>query len=315
MQTHLSVSQLIQLLESRIALNEVIEGRNNHANIDIQAAREGRALLMGTLNLIHCNQIQIIGRTEYEYLSTLDDETQKTTLDWLFSCDTRLVIFADGMPIDDEFRRRSQKALIALTRTPVTHFEVISELRHIISEQLADRTNLHGVFMEVAGTGVLLVGEPGIGKSELALELVSRGHRLIADDAPLFAKTSPNTLRGECPDLLQDFLEVRGLGILNIREMFGDNAIKPEQHLELIVRLEHWNPNDLNHQERWQQGEKKRDIMGIKVTEVTVPVAPGRNLAILVEAAARNHLLRLHGYDSAAEFSRKLRMTMDNSES
>lgn len=314
MRNQLTVSQLISLLGETIELSEVIEGESSSALIDIEAAREGKALLMGTLNLIHCNQIQIIGQTEYDYLQGLDHEGREKTLDWLFSCDTRLVVFVDGTPFDEQIKNRAIKSSVSLIRTQVTHFEIISDLRYIISEQLADRTNLHGVFLEVAGTGVLLIGEPGIGKSELALELVTRGHRLIADDAPLFAKISPNTLRGECPELLQDFLEVRGLGILNIRQMFGDNAIKPETNLELIVRLEHWNPADLGHKERWHKGENTREIMGVNVTEVLVPVAPGRNLAIMVEAAARNHLLRAHGYDSAQEFSKKLRHTLDNPE-
>ncbi|CAG0910749.1 unnamed protein product, partial [Cyprideis torosa] len=193
-----------------------------------------------------------------------------------------------------------------LVSTPATHFEVISLLRHIISEQLAERTSLHGVFMEVAGTGVLLIGEPGIGKSELALELISRGHRLIADDAPMFVKIAPDTLRGECPELLRDFLEVRGLGVLNLRQMYGDNAIKPTQDLELIVHLQHCDLQKLEAKDRWKHTENTRKIMDVTIAEVQVPVAPGRNLAILVEAAARNHLLRAHGYNATEDFNTKL---------
>lgn len=315
MQTQLSVSDLLELLETRIQLTRISHNADGSSLIDLQAARTGRALLLGTLNLIHCNQIQIIGQTERDYICSLDSKQLETTLDWLFSCDTQLVVFVDNTPVDDFLKAKSEETGTTLVSTPISHFEVITQLRHVITERLADRTTEHGVLMEVAGIGVLLVGEPGVGKSELALELVSRGHRLIADDAPIFAKTSPDTLRGECPELLQDFLEVRGLGVLDIRRMYGDNAIKPVKNLELIVRLEQCDPQALITRNRWPHEPTTRDIIGIPIQEVTVPVAPGRNLAILVEAAARNHLLRTHGYDSISAFTTRLREQMDNASS
>ncbi|CAG0907585.1 unnamed protein product [Cyprideis torosa] len=312
MQTQLSVAYLLNLLKSRVQLTRIAGLRENPTLIDIQAARSGRAMLPGTLNLIHCNQIQIIGRTENEYLQTLNDAQLSTTQTWLFSCDTRLILFVDDTPIDPEYCRLGKEAGITLVSTPVSHFDVITQVRHIISEQLADRTHQHGVFMEVAGIGVLLAGEPGVGKSELALELICRGHRLIADDAPVFAKTSADTLHGECPSMLRDFLEVRGLGVLNVRQLYGDNAVKPAQTLELIVQLEQCDPNSLDTKDRWPHDAKTRDIMGVAIPETTVQIAPGRNLAILVEAAARNHLLRLHGYDSNKAFQIRLHEHMEN---
>lgn len=166
----------------------------------------------------------------------------------------------------------------------------------------APSLTLHGVFMDVSGFGVLLRGQSGIGKSEMALGLINRGHRLVADDAVDLKLIGTETLIGSCPPLLQDFLEVRGLGILNIRVMFGDNAIKDSKRLQLIVKMATFNDEELKHIDRLHGMYRIESILGIEVPEVTIPVAPGRNLAVLIETAVRNQVLKHNGYDASAEF-------------
>jgi len=178
-------------------------------------------------------------------------------------------------------------------------------LAHMMTQALAPSTFLHGVFLEVSGLGVLITGDPSVGKSELALELITRGHRLVADDALEVFSVSPDTLEGRCPTLLLDFMEVRGLGVLNVRRLFGDTAVKQKKNLKLIVHL---SPAD-----KWQEVDRldmrasKRNILGVEIPEVRIPVAVGRNLAVLVEVAVRNHILKLRGFNSAQEFSERQR--------
>lgn len=167
----------------------------------------------------------------------------------------------------------------------------------------APKKILHGVFMEIADIGVLISGESGIGKSELALELVSRGHRLIADDAPEFERIEPAAINGTCPELLQNFLEVRGLGILNIREIYGGNAVRANKHLGLIIELL---PAEMNTiKDRTQSTEKKTNVFGVDIPTILLPVAAGRNLAVLIEAIVRNHLLTGNGYSASKDFIKR----------
>jgi HPr kinase/phosphorylase len=188
---------------------------------------------------------------------------------------------------------------------------LINRLNFHLTQSLSARITVHGVFMEVLGAGVLLSGESGIGKSELALALLSRGHRLIADDAPEFANTVPRMLVGYCPEPLHDFLEVRGLGILNVRAMFGDSALAPEHVLDLVIHLKEMEGHELAAIDRLHGVQRHREMLGIEVPEVTIPVAEGRNLAVLVEAAVRNELLKSRGYDAGAEFIARQRIHIE----
>jgi len=258
-------------------------------------------LVAGPLSDIHPNRIQVIGHAEQRYLEALG-EARKPLLERLFNSPTRVVVLVDGVAADPILLTRAEQAGVVVLVSPLSVRTVLDHLQYFATLRLSDKTTLHGVFMEVLGMGVLITGDPAVGKSELALELVSRGNRLVADDAPEFTRVAPDLVSGSCPPLLRDFLEVRGLGVLNIRAMFGDNAIKHDKYLRLIVHLQSMTEQELATMERLAARRETCEILGVPIPQVTIPVAPGRNLAILVEAAVRAHLLTLQGYNATEEF-------------
>lgn len=258
--------------------------------------------LIGHLNFIRPNRIQVLGKMELNHIASLDRDARQNAMVQLFSSPVSMVIVSDNLEIPMDFISQAGHAGIPLLAASVESRELISNLRYHLSGLLAKSTTLHGVFMEVMGCGVLLTGESGIGKSELALELISRGHRLVADDAPEFCRIAPDTIRGSCPPLLREFLEVRGLGVLNVRTLFGDSAIKHTKYLRLIIKLEEMTDETLAHIDRLRGCHRVCKVLDIPIPEITLPVAAGRNLAVVVETAIRNHLLSLKGYDSAQDF-------------
>ncbi len=261
--------------------------------------------LVGSLNCIHPNRIQIIGPAELRYLQGLSERAYLETVDRLFSGKPLAILFTDDLTPAEIFLKRAQRSGTSLLLTPRSDEEATAYLQYFLTRALAERRIIHGVFMDVLGTGVLLVGDPAVGKSELALELIHRGHRLIADDAPEFAHIAPEVLEGTCPRLLRDFLEVRGLGILNIRAMFGESAIEQRKPLDLIINLRALAEAELAQIDRFKGTLSSRSILGVEVPEIIMPVAPGRNLAVLVEAAVRHQTLRTRGYDAGADFSER----------
>lgn len=270
------------------------------------AAKFPGMALVGHLNFVHPNRVQVIGSAEIEYLKKLGTEGRKKAIHELFACETSaVVIVANGDEADADMLRESDAMRLPLFSSPMPSPRVIDDLQYHLTRALAARVVMHGVFMEVLSIGVFLTGDSGIGKSELALELLSRGHRLIADDAVEFCRIGPNVLEGYCPDMLCDFLEVRGLGILNVRAMFGQTAVRREKSLHLILRLEELGSQRPSNIDRLQAEQKTRTVLGMDVPEVVLFVAPGRNLAVLVEAAARNHILRLRGINPLEEFMKK----------
>ena len=193
-------------------------------------------------------------------------------------------------------------ALAELFTSPQASPGLMNILSHHLTQVLADSTNRHGVFLDVMGVGVLITGDSSIGKSELALELITRGYRLIADDMVDLYKVAPDRLEGRCPALLQDFLEVRGLGILNIRALFGETAVAPRKNLRLIVHLEKMSKLHPGEIDRLEISSTAQDILGVEIPQVRIPVAAGRNLAVLVEVAVRNHILQTRGINSTEQF-------------
>jgi len=262
--------------------------------------------LVGHLNFVHPNRVQVLGRAEIEYLNTFNPAARKQAIHNLFACKTTtVVVIAHDEKVPDDLVAGANAAKLPLLATPLPSPKIIDRLQYYLTRALAGRVTLHGVYMEVMGVGVLLTGKSGIGKSELALELLSRGHRLIADDAVEFSRISPNVLLGRCPGVLSDFLEVRGLGILNVRAMFGDTAVRDEKTLRLIVHLETLRKQRFNAIDRLQAEQKTRTILDVEIPEAALFVAPGRNFAVLVEAATRNHILRMRGVDPLAELVKR----------
>lgn len=261
--------------------------------------------LVGYLNLIHPHQIQIIGNMEIKYLEGLRDISMQDAVTQIFQNNPACIIIAEGCRVPTLLKRKSNEHGIPLFSSFTSSSRIYDVLHYFLSNLFADRSTLHGVYMEVMTLGVLITGPSAIGKSELALELISRGHRLIADDAPLFSKVAPEIIDGSCPDALQDFLEVRGLGVINVRELYGDNAIKKNKYLRLILQLEPMEKEGLLSLDRLEGSYSTRTILDMEIPEITLPVAPGRNLAIMVECAARNYILRDNGYNAAEVFSER----------
>jgi len=274
---------------------------------------------IGYLNLIHPHQIQIIGLYELAYLDALEKHVYQDALKQLFeNKNVACIIIVDSTRGPRDLQEYADYHQIPLFSSHLSGENVINALHTTLSRLLAERITLHGVFMDVLGMGVLIMGDSGTGKSELALELVSRGHRLVADDAPEFRKITPDTISGACPLSMTPFLEVRGLGILNVQALFGDSAIKKDKYLRLIVHLEHMSPERLKKVDRLQGDYGVRQVLGVEVPEIRLPVAPGRNLAVLLECAVRNHSLKMQGYNAAEDFCERqqqaMQMLANNSE-
>lgn len=273
-----------------------------------------RSTLVGHLNLMHRNRIQVLGKFECHYLRRLSDIERLDALDNLFNWRTGGVIISDDIEVSKEFINRANAKSIPLFISPLSSNDLITSIRYYMANMLADKITLHGVFMEVMGTGVLITGESGIGKSELALELISRKHRLIADDAPEFTRIAPELLLGSCPPMLHDFLEVRGLGVLNIREMYGDNALKMSKYLRLIIHLKRMDIEDRQRIDRLYGTRDSRKILEVEIPEFILPVATGRNLAVMVEAAVQNQILLKNGFDASEEFIQRQRDYIESNE-
>lgn len=258
--------------------------------------------LIGHLNFVHPNRVQVLGCAEMDYLGQLGADALMLAIENLFSTELAAVIVANGEIVPDPLLAASQRTNTPLFTSPQASPELMVVLSHYLANALAESTSVHGVMLEVNGIGVMLTGESSTGKSELALELLTRGHRFIADDVVDLYKTAPDTLSAQSPTMLQDFLEVRGLGILNIRALFGELAIKMKKNLKLIVHLK--SPVDASQESvsRLDMHASNETILGVDIPKVRIPVAVGRNLAVLVEVATRNHILRMRGVNNAEEF-------------
>ena len=263
----------------------------------------GSKSLVGYLNLIHPHQIQILGATELKYFEGLRSISKQDALRQLFTPGPACIIVSRNKPVPAFLKRKCSEYNVPLFSSPLSSSKLSESLHYYLNNLFADVLTLHGVYLEVHAIGVLITGPSGVGKSELALELITRGHRLVADDAPQFSRLAPDIINGTCPAALQDFLEVRGLGIINVRELFGDSAIKINKYLRLIIRLEPLSKESIKQIDRLEGSYTTRNILDLEIPEITLPVAPGRNLAVLLECAARNHMLRISGYNASEVFT------------
>ncbi|HWK71789.1 HPr(Ser) kinase/phosphatase [Pollutimonas sp. M17] len=255
--------------------------------------------LVGHLNLIHPSRIQVFGTEELSYYTRFDIKRRLHHLEDLVAGGVPAILLAENMPAPADLSDFCNQQQIPLLSTTIDAAQLIDLLRIYLGKRLAPKTTAHGVFMDVLGLGVLITGESGLGKSELALELISRGHGLVADDAVELSRTAPNMIEGQCPSLLQNLLEVRGLGLLDIRTIFGETSVRRKMKLKLVVQLIRSTPDAF---ERLPVQDQTEDILGIPIRRVMLQVAAGRNLAVLVEAAVRNTILTLRGIDTMGEF-------------
>ncbi|HUT40884.1 MAG TPA: HPr(Ser) kinase/phosphatase [Gammaproteobacteria bacterium] len=300
MSTTLDIRTLFDDLEEKLGLSWICGSDHDRKVIHTSKEHPTEVSLVGQLNLINPHRVQILGRKELEYFDKLQKNSRKDAIAQLFSGESTLIILSGRLTAPKDLTAAALAAHTPLLSARLKSQETIENLQHYLTNYFAEKITLHGVFMEVMGTGVLITGESSIGKSELALELLTRGHRLIADDAPEFARIAPDTLIGTCPEMLREFLEVRGLGILNVRAMFGASAIKQNRNLRLIIRLQ--DMEEAVKMDRLHGSRQLRKIQDVDIPEVTLPVGPGRNLSVLVEAAVRNHILISKGYDASEAF-------------
>lgn len=309
----ISVRQLYQDNQHKLELAWAAGTAGADNRIGVEADKPVLALV-GHLNFIHPNQVQVLGIAEVEYLSRMEAGELSYNFEQLFELPMSLVIVANGLSIPPILRDYCHTNNVPLLTSKHESPHLMDVLRIYLQRALAVSTVKHGVFLDVFEVGVLLMGQSGLGKSELALELISRGHSLIADDAVELYRTGPETLEGRCPPMLRDFLEVRGLGILNVRHIFGETSIRPNKTLQLIINLVPADDEYMKQLDRLSIRTETENILNVNVRSVTIPVAVGRNLAVLVEVAVRNYILQLRGKDSTREFLERHQNMMKENE-
>jgi HPr kinase/phosphorylase len=304
----LIVAQLFERNRARLQLNWIC-GTLNRA-ITISRDDISPADLVGHLNLIHPDRLQVLGSPEISWATKQQPDRVGRHIREIVAAKPPALIIADGCDIPAPIRAECEASDTPLFTTPQQSAAVIDSLRLYVSRQLAETITLHGVFMDVLGMGVMITGDSGVGKSELALELISRGHGLVADDVVEVSRVTPDALEGRCPELLKDFLEVRGLGLLNIRAVFGETACRRKMRMKLIVHLQR--PQTGIDTQRLPLDAQTETILGVPVRKVILPVAAGRNLAVLLEAAVRSTILSLRGIDSMQEFLDRQQRALEN---
>ncbi|MBQ2696953.1 MAG: HPr(Ser) kinase/phosphatase [Clostridia bacterium] len=285
---------------------ELVHGAKDYATLPITIAEINRPSLQlaGFFEHFDPKRIQIFGMVEYTYLEALSSEERLTRLEPLFEKKIPAMVITRDMPVFPELLECAQKYDVTLLRTHETTSQFMSDLILSLSVSLAPMTTVHGVLVEVFGEGILLMGESGVGKSETAIELVKRGHRLVADDAVEIKKVSRKTLVGSSPDIIRHFIELRGIGVIDVKRIFGIGAVKDTENINLVINLEPWQSG--KQYDRLGLDTYTTDIMGLQIPSLTIPVKPGRNLAIIIEVAAMNHRQRKMGYNAAEELNRRL---------
>jgi HPr kinase/phosphorylase len=266
--------------------------------------RPGLALA-GYTELFTHQRVQILGNTECRYLRHLAPEARQEAFGHLVQFDLPCIVVTDGNELDDRLLSQAEARGIPVFRTPLPTVQLMASLRGLLSDQFAPQRSVHGTLVDVYGIGLLLVGKPGIGKSEVALDLVERGHRLVADDVVMVTKQEGDILMGSGTDLVQHFMEVRGLGLVDIRAMFGIRAIRFQKRVEIVVNMQLWDED--KEYTRINMVEATHDILGVDLPMVQVPITPGKNITVICEVIAMNYLLRHYGYDPAEVFTQRLR--------
>ena len=308
---HVSVESLFRDMSEQLDLVWVAGREGGLRALSSETIQKPTLALIGHLNFVHPNRVQVLGCAEMDYLRGLSSAGLQDAVNHLFSTEVAAIVVSNGEPVPAILLDSAERTETPLLTSPLPGPVLMSYLGHYLTQRLAETTSRHGVFLEVLGTGVLIKGDAGVGKSELALELITRGHRLVADDVVELKHVAPEILEGSCPTLIRDFLEVRGLGILNIRYLFGETAVKPQKNLKLIVELVH--PQEIGEVglNRLDMVASAEAILGVAIPKVRIPVAAGRNLAVLVEVAVRNQILKSRGINPVEQFIKRQQAAID----
>ena len=284
-----------------------------HFDEAVVSSAPSAADLVGYLNYIHPNRVQVIGSREVAYLTGGTPEDCARRVARIITLEPPMLVLADGQVAPDELLAICERAQLPLFATNESSAFVIDVLRAYLAKHFAERTSMHGVFMDILGLGVMITGESGLGKSELGLELISRGNGLVADDAIDLFRINQTTIEGRCPELLQNLLEVRGIGLLDIRAIFGETAVRRKMRLKLIVHLVRKETMEREY-ERLPYEPLTQDVLAVPVRKAVIQVVAGRNIAVLVEAAVRNTILQLRGIDTYQEFVERHQRAMERNE-
>lgn len=261
----------------------------------------------GKMIYMHPHRVQILGNTEISYLLSLKDEESKKIIKELCKQDVVCFVITRNLKIPEYFIQEADSKGLPLLRSKLVTSTFIERITRLLEEKLAPSTTVHGVFMDVLGVGVLIIGRPGIGKSESALELIMRGHRLIVDDVTYIKKAGAIELYGEAPEMIKNLLEIRGVGIVDIRRLFGASSICEKKKIDFVVELIDW--DEKNNNERLGMKEEKYRLLGIDLPLVKIPVSLGRNVSAIIELACRNFVLKQQGIDTAVELEEKILKT------
>ena len=253
-------------------------------------------------------RVQIIGKVEHLFLNTLSEEERSIRIEEFFRSAPIAVVYTSSLEVGEDVVACAEKYRVPLMRTSKSSSEFMAALIAYLNVELGPRITRHGVLVEVYGEGILLLGDSGVGKSETAIELLKRGHRLIADDAVEIKRVSATTLVGRAPEIIKHYVELRGIGIVDVRRLFGMGAVKETEKIDLVINLETWQNGKMY--DRLGLDEQTTDILGINVPSIVLPVCPGRNLSVVIEVAAMNNRQKRMGYNTAAEFNKRLMESM-----
>jgi HPr kinase/phosphorylase len=307
---------------SGLLVQELEQDREHHLGLILMAGRKGLKkrithsqvqkmglALTGFIQFIDPDRLQIIGNTEMAYLKTLAVDQQEKVIHKVCSLGLSCLVVTRNLDVPELLLQEADEKGVPLLRTNLRSFDFIERVTKFLEEKLASTSSIHGVLMDVFGVGVLILGKSGIGKSECALDLILRGHRLVADDMVYIQKRSPSSVTGSGFEVIQHHMEIRGLGIINIRSLFGVEAIRERKKVELVLELMEWDTQQ--EYDRLGVDEEKYTILDVELPMLRIPVTPARNLTTIIEVAARNYLLKVMGYDSALEFEKKLLRKME----
>lgn len=292
-------------LAKEFSLEEIVLP-DNYADILIttpEISRPGLALA-GFFEIFDAERIQMIGNAEHRYLMGLDPEERRQRIVNYVRARPVAILYTTNLPVFEEMETEAKEVGVPILRTPRKTSPIMAAMIASLNTHLAPRITRHGVLIEVYGEGLLLLGESGVGKSETAIELIKRGHRLIADDAVEIKRVSDRTLVGTAPEIIRHYVELRGIGIIDVRRIFGMGAVKMTERIDLVINMENWIQGKMY--DRLGLDEEKTNILGIDIPSITIPVKPGRNLAIILEIAAMNYRQKKMGYNTAEEFNKRL---------